>query len=80
VASRDDEREGWYSGIGLCLSLLPLLLLLLPLLQPLLQVAAAVGCHCFIAMPDDAAIEKSQLLQALGVPVILWYRVLLHCK
>jgi len=32
----------------------------------LLQVAAAYGCHCFIAMPDDAAIEKAQLLQALG--------------
>lgn len=31
-----------------------------------MQVAAAYGCHCFIAMPDDAAIEKAQLLQALG--------------
>jgi cysteine synthase len=36
------------------------------LLLLLLQVAAAIGCHCFIAMPDDAAIEKAQLLQALG--------------
>ncbi|GFH14234.1 PALP domain-containing protein, partial [Haematococcus lacustris] len=26
----------------------------------LAMVAAAVGCHCFIAMPDDAAIEKVQ--------------------
>lgn len=31
-----------------------------------LQVASAIGCHAFIAMPDDAAIEKAQLLQALG--------------
>lgn len=30
------------------------------------QVASALGCRCFIAMPDDAAIEKAQLLQALG--------------
>jgi hypothetical protein len=29
-------------------------------------VARAVGCRCFIAMPDDAAIEKAQTLQALG--------------
>lgn len=36
----------------------------------LAMVAAAVGCHCFIAMPDDAAIEKSQLLQALGAEVV----------
>eukprot|EP00878_Enallax_costatus_P037113 GHUV01041904.1.p1 GENE.GHUV01041904.1~~GHUV01041904.1.p1 ORF type:complete len:365 (+),score=81.69 GHUV01041904.1:710-1804(+) len=33
-------------------------------------VAAAVGCHAFIAMPDDAAIEKAQLLQALGAEVV----------
>lgn len=25
--------------------------------------AAAVGCHAFIAMPDDAAIEKAHMLQ-----------------
>lgn len=25
--------------------------------------AAAFGCHAFIAMPDDAAIEKAQMLQ-----------------
>ena len=30
-------------------------------------VARALGCRCFIAMPDDAAIEKAQTLQALGV-------------
>ena len=30
------------------------------------QVAAALGCRCFIAMPDDAAIEKVYMLQALG--------------
>ncbi|KAJ9515563.1 hypothetical protein QJQ45_021677, partial [Haematococcus lacustris] len=35
----------------------------------LAMVAAAVGCHCFIAMPDDAAIEKVQVLQALGAEV-----------
>lgn len=35
----------------------------------LAMVAAAYGCHCFIAMPDDAAIEKAQLLQALGAEV-----------
>ncbi|WIA40306.1 hypothetical protein OEZ86_013677 [Tetradesmus obliquus] len=36
----------------------------------LAMVAAAVGCHCFIAMPDDAAVEKAQLLQALGAEVV----------
>ena len=30
------------------------------------MVAAAYGICCFIAMPDDAAIEKSQMLEALG--------------
>ncbi len=35
----------------------------------LAMVAAAYGCRCFIAMPDDAAIEKSQMLQALGAEV-----------
>ncbi len=25
--------------------------------------AAAFGCHAYIAMPDDAAIEKAQMLQ-----------------
>jgi hypothetical protein len=30
------------------------------------QVASAIGCRCFIAIPDDAAIEKAQLLTALG--------------
>lgn len=29
-------------------------------------VAASRGVRCFIAMPDDAAIEKSQMLEALG--------------
>lgn len=32
----------------------------------LAMVAAAYGIRCFIAMPDDAAIEKSQMLEALG--------------
>lgn len=32
----------------------------------LAMVAAAAGIRCFIAMPDDAAIEKSQMLEALG--------------
>lgn len=31
-----------------------------------LQVAAAYGCRCFIAMPDDAAVEKAEILRALG--------------
>mgnify|MGYP002395359127 CR=1 FL=1 len=30
------------------------------------MVSAAFGCKCFIAMPDDAAIEKAQMLEALG--------------
>lgn len=32
--------------------------------------SAAHGCRCFIAMPDDAAIEKSQMLEALGAEVL----------
>eukprot|EP00775_Hariotina_reticulata_P012198 gene12198-12335_t len=36
----------------------------------LAMVAAALGCRCFIAMPDDAAVEKVQLLQALGAEVV----------
>lgn len=36
----------------------------------LAMVAGAIGCRCFIAMPDDAAIEKAQLLQALGAEVV----------
>ncbi|GAX77674.1 hypothetical protein CEUSTIGMA_g5117.t1 [Chlamydomonas eustigma] len=35
----------------------------------LAMVAAAYGCKCFISMPDDAAVEKVQLLQALGAEV-----------
>ncbi|KAL4430687.1 hypothetical protein ABPG75_005943 [Micractinium tetrahymenae] len=31
--------------------------------------AAAYGCRAFIAMPDDAAVEKAQMLQALGAEV-----------
>ncbi|PSC75522.1 cysteine synthase 2 [Micractinium conductrix] len=31
--------------------------------------AAAFGCRAFIAMPDDAAIEKAQMLEALGAEV-----------
>lgn len=30
------------------------------------QVARALGCRCFIAMPDDAAVEKVHALEALG--------------
>ncbi len=30
-------------------------------------VCAAYHCKCFIAMPDDAAVEKLHALQALGV-------------
>ena len=29
----------------------------------LAMVAAAYGCRCFIAMPDDAAAEKANMLQ-----------------
>lgn len=36
----------------------------------LAMVARALGCRCFIAMPDDAAIEKSQTLEALGAEVL----------
>jgi cysteine synthase len=32
-------------------------------------VAAASGCRCFVAMPDDAALEKSRLLRAMGAEV-----------
>ena len=35
----------------------------------LAMVAAAEGVRCHIAMPDDAALEKSQLLAALGANV-----------
>jgi cysteine synthase len=31
-----------------------------------IQVASALGCRCFIAMPDDAAIEKANILTAMG--------------
>jgi len=31
-----------------------------------LQVAAAHNCRCFIAMPDDAAVEKVDILRAMG--------------
>ena len=33
------------------------------------MVAAASGCRCHISMPDDAALEKIQLLSALGARV-----------
>ena len=33
---------------------------------PLFQVAASYGCRCFIVMPDDAAIEKANILSAMG--------------
>ena len=29
-------------------------------------VANSYGCRCHIAMPDDAALEKAQMLEALG--------------
>ena len=35
----------------------------------LAMVARAHGLRCFVALPDDAAIEKAQLLQALGAEV-----------
>jgi len=35
----------------------------------LATVAAASGCRCFVALPDDAALEKSRLLRALGAGV-----------
>ncbi|KAB2606121.1 cysteine synthase 2 [Pyrus ussuriensis x Pyrus communis] len=33
------------------------------------SVAPAYGCKCHVVIPDDAAIEKSQILEALGVTV-----------
>lgn len=30
------------------------------------KVAKAIGCKCHIAMPDDAAMEKVEMLEALG--------------
>ena len=33
------------------------------------MVAAAAGCRCAIALPDDAAAEKGALLRALGADV-----------
>ena len=41
----------------------------------LAMVAAARGVRCFVAMPDDAAVEKSQLLTALGAftATDVWY-------
>eukprot|EP00897_Mesotaenium_endlicherianum_P000913 jgi/Mesen1/10822/ME000093S10342 len=35
----------------------------------LAMVAAAVGCRCFVALPDDAAEEKAHMLAALGAEV-----------
>jgi len=35
----------------------------------LAMVTAALGCRCHVVMPDDAAIEKSQVLEALGATV-----------
>jgi cysteine synthase A len=34
--------------------------------------AAAYGCRAFIAMPDDAAIEKAQMLQVSGGLWVVW--------
>ncbi|CAI5510518.1 unnamed protein product [Closterium sp. Naga37s-1] len=33
-------------------------------------VAAAFGCRCFVAMPDDAAVEKAEAMRALGAEVL----------
>ncbi|CAI5458443.1 unnamed protein product [Closterium sp. Yama58-4] len=33
-------------------------------------VAAAFGCRCFVAMPDDAAVEKAEAMRALGAEVV----------
>ena len=30
------------------------------------MMAHAYGCHCHIALPDDAAQEKGAMLEALG--------------
>ncbi|XP_042010995.1 cysteine synthase 2-like [Salvia splendens] len=35
----------------------------------LATVAPAFGCRCHVVIPDDAAIEKSQILEALGATV-----------
>lgn len=35
----------------------------------LAMLAPTFGCHCFISMPDDAAEEKSAMLQVLGAEV-----------
>ncbi|KAK9811956.1 hypothetical protein WJX73_002929 [Symbiochloris irregularis] len=35
----------------------------------LAMLSAAYGCRCHIVMPDDAAAEKSQMLEALGAKV-----------
>lgn len=35
----------------------------------LATVAPAYGCQCHVVIPDDAAIEKSQILEALGATV-----------
>eukprot|EP00803_Ostreobium_quekettii_P000823 evm.model.scf_36.1 EVM.evm.TU.scf_36.1 scf_36:867-4320(-) len=40
----------------------------------LAMVARAVGCSCRIAMPDDAAVEKVQMLEALGEHKLLLAR------
>lgn len=34
-----------------------------------LQVARAHGVRCYVALPDDAAEEKAQLLEVLGADV-----------
>ena len=33
------------------------------------MVARAHGLRCFVSLPDDAATEKSQVLEALGAEV-----------
>jgi cysteine synthase A len=79
LMSEDDEDEGEDGGDGSG----PAVLRSSPLPpSPLLTegtagstgvslalVAAASGCRCFVALPDDAALEKSRLLRALGADV-----------
>jgi cysteine synthase len=33
------------------------------------MVAVAHGCKCHVVLPDDAAIEKTQILEAMGAVV-----------
>nr|POE87199.1 cysteine synthase 2 [Quercus suber] len=35
----------------------------------LATVASAYGCKCHVVIPDDAAIEKSQIIESLGATI-----------